>query len=106
MHFQRSRGGLGGLMGMAGMLVQSALPKSKSPTDRLRPLPEYVEDAELSLQRLQRHLPDNVEILRALAATAAVRHDVDEARRRYRLLLEKAPTDPEAQQYLEQHPEP
>jgi Flp pilus assembly protein TadD len=69
-------------------------------------LPEYVEDAELCLQRLQLHLPDNVEILRALAATAAVRNDVDEAHRRYSLLLEKAPADTEAQQYLKQHPEP
>ncbi len=106
-HFnsRRGLGGLGGLIGMAGMIVQTALPKNESPTDRLRQLPEYVEDAELSLQRLQQHLPDHTEILRALAATAAVRHDVDEARRRYRLLLEKAPTDPEAQQYLEQHPQ-
>jgi len=98
-----SPGGLGGMMGMVGTLVRTALPKTEDPSAHLRELPEYVEDAELWLEKLRDHLPNNSDITRALAATAAVRNDTKKASSLYQALLALNPEDAEALAYLSSH---
>ncbi|MGY8825454.1 MAG: hypothetical protein ACKVJG_16200 [Candidatus Latescibacterota bacterium] len=100
---QRSPGGLGGMIGMVGMVVQSALPKAEDPTAHLRELPEYVEDAELWLEKMREHVPDNIDIIRTLAATTAVRNDTKKACNHYQTLLVLYPDDVEALDYLNSH---
>ncbi len=97
---KRSPGGMGGWVGLVGMAIQTALPKAEDSTAQLRELPTYVEDAELWLEKLRQHLPANSDILRALAATAAVRNDTGKALSYYQALLAIRPDDDDAQCYM------
>lgn len=97
---KRSPGGIGGWMGLVGMAIQSTQSKAENPTAHLRELPDYVEDAELWLERLRQHLPTHSDIIRALAATAAVRNDTKKALDRYQALLALLPDDEESLTYI------
>ena len=55
---------------------------------REREVPDYIEDIELQLAQLLKRLPQDLNILHALAASAAIRHDVPRAREHYRQIIE------------------
>ena len=100
--FQSSRGtgGLGGIFGMVGTLISALKPDEKTPTDEQREVPDYIEDIELQLAHLLKRLPQDLNILHALAAIAAIRHDVPRAREHYRQITEINPADETAKHYL------
>ena len=97
---RRGPGGLGGLFGVVGGLIQAFKMDGKESEDALRPVPDYIEDIELQLERLLEHLPDDLVVLHGLASIASIRHDVTKAIARYRQILALAPGDEAAQRYL------
>jgi hypothetical protein len=54
----------------------------------------------LWLERLRQHLPTHSNIIRALAATAAVRNDTKKALAYYQVLLAQRPDDEESLAYI------
>ncbi len=93
----RSQGVLGSVLGM----LQGERATGGSAAER-RELPDGVAAAERWLMHLRTYLPESVDILRALGATAAVRNDHESAELHYRALLQLCPGDVEAVRYLEE----
>ena len=85
---------------MVGTLTSALKPDEKTPTDEQREVPDYIEDIELQLAQLLKRLPQDLNILHALASIAAIRHDVPRACEHYRQIIEINPTDETAKHYL------
>jgi tetratricopeptide (TPR) repeat protein len=103
-HFQprHAPGGLGGLFGLVGLLFQASRLQEPRPEDHQRQVPEYVEDVEMFLERLLKHLSGDLKILHGLASIAAIRHHVPRARELYARILAIDPQDETARRYLEE----
>ncbi len=97
---QKSSGGLGGAFAALSMLVSGFKSDNNKPTEQQRELPDHVEDIELQLIRLLNPLPESLPIHHALAAIAAIRHDVPLALERYRNILALSPEDESAKLYI------
>ena len=91
----RKGGGPGGIMGVYALLLRgltsAARPQESGPS---RPqYPDYIDDADILLDRLRGHLPDNKKILHCLASVARLRNDTAGAEARYRAILRLDPDD-------------
>lgn len=86
------RGGLGGLMGIFALLMRRAA----APTQKERHLPHYpdfIDDAEMLLERLSGQLRKSTKVLHCLAAIARMKNDTERAETYWRRVLELDPDD-------------
>ncbi|MFH1566971.1 MAG: tetratricopeptide repeat protein [Gemmatimonadota bacterium] len=87
----RRGGGLGGFMGIFAVLLRrTAAPAPASPAPRY---PDFIDDAELLLERLAQQLRRSTRILHCLAAIARLHNDAARAEELWRRVLELDPDD-------------
>jgi len=86
------RGGIGGIMGIVSLLLRRA---AAPPKEEPRPprYPDFIDDAEMLLERLSGQLPGNTKVFHCLAAIARMKNDAEAAERYWRRVLELDPDD-------------
>jgi len=86
------RGGLGGIMGIVSLILRRATaPPKREP--RPPRYPDFIDDAEMILQRLADLLRTDTRVLHCLAAIARMKNDVEGAEGYWRRVLELDPED-------------
>lgn len=85
-------GGLGGIMGILSRLLHRA---TATPREGTRPprYPDFIDDAEMLLERLADLLKTNTRIFHCLAAIARMKNDVERAEQYWRRVLDLDPED-------------
>ena len=95
----RGSRGPGGMFGLAAKLLKKNIPAADE-GPKAPPYPDFIDDAELFLQQLQKSMPGDRRILHCLASISRLKNETGRAEECYNAILALEPTDRIARFYL------